>query len=207
MPPLPPISNVYRVVLKFISSGQNVANVLHYTQSTPGQTAVLAELASGLDTLWNLHLKPQTGATVNLSTIDVTDLGPAGVATYTHTPGSARVGTNATPTLPNNVTACISVRTNLRGRSFRGRIYHVGLTEGMVAGDTIATPTVQALEAAYGNIMQVLVGGSSAVYDLGVLSYYTNNQLRGTPVFSRATSVTCDPFVDSQRRRLAGRGA
>lgn len=168
---------------------------------------MLLELGAAYDNWWNVNLKPNVPNTVQLIDVDITDLGPAGRATQTFTPTVARIGTQASAALPNNVAACISLKTDYRGRSFRGRIYHVGLTEIDVTGDQILAAKVTALETAYTALKSITVPTVGTIYTLGVLSYYANKAIRGVPVYTPVTAVLCDTWVDSQRRRLTGRGS
>jgi len=119
------------------------------------------------------------------------------------------VGVRADNVLPQNVTMAVSFRTPNRGRSYRGRNYVVGLGEGQVANDIVgATWTVGYVDAyaALPSYLPVVLGDPQ--WNWVIASRYTNNAPRTTGVFSSVTAVqVTDDYVDSQRRRLSGRGS
>jgi len=109
------------------------------------------------------------------------------------------------PPLPNNVTICASLRTGQIGRSARGRFYWPCLAETQVDGNTVN-------QAALTNISTALNALKSEISDhmfaWVVVSYRHNNAPRtGGPVYFVINNITfTDDTVDSQRRRLPGRG-
>jgi len=114
------------------------------------------------------------------------------------------VGTADGETLPANVSAVISLKTPYRGRSYRGRIFFVGLTVNQTLGSKVDDDVRSALDASfdYWDLLDV----SGEPYALVVLSRFTNKAPRTTGIHTDvqrfATSIVCG----SQRRRLPGRG-
>jgi hypothetical protein len=108
--------------------------------------------------------------------------------------------------MPNNVAIVMSLKTGLRGKSFRGRIYHVGLSDAVVTANAVTTVQRDALVAGYSLLTTFAGATGEAIFNLVVLSYYASSVLRPTPIATPVTSVTSDGIVDSQRRRLPGRG-
>lgn len=101
--------------------------------------------------------------------------------------------------LPSEVTIAISLRTGRTGRSYRGRLYHVGLGEDNVVGDLISDGYRTNLIAAYASLI-----ADPQVHDFywGVASFYTNGAARPSGVLTPYTQVTIvDRIVDSQRKR------
>jgi len=78
--------------------------------------------------------------------------------------------------------------------------------EAQVTGDAVDAATVTTLKNAYGALMNLAGSPNGTIYKLGVLSYYAAGQIRVPPVFTPAVSIETDGYVDSQRRRLTGRG-
>jgi hypothetical protein len=103
--------------------------------------------------------------------------------------------------MPNSIASVVSIKTALRGRSYRGRIYHMGIPDAHVTDNLMGTAQVTALQAAYQAAVLLAIAGNPD-FRLGVLSYYNLGNLRGTPVFTPATEVSVDARVDSQRRRM-----
>jgi hypothetical protein len=137
--------------------------------------------------------------------VKVTDLSSVSGFSLTLTGSLPIAGGNASPALPNNTALVITKRTLQRGRSFRGRIFHPGLTENQVTANQVAGATVSALVAAYENFKGFTLTDGEAV--LCVLSRYSGGNARVTGLMTPVENFTSDGFIDSQRRRLPGRGA
>lgn len=107
---------------------------------------------------------------------------------------------------PNNVAACISLRTAQRGRSGHGRNFVPGIPNSVITLNTLDPDFITALEIAYQEL--VGAGSFSAGFELVVLSRQTGGALRavgiGIPVFS-VTMV--GNSVRSMRSREIGHGA
>lgn len=107
---------------------------------------------------------------------------------------------------PNNCTMAVSFRTSLSGRSNRGRNYVPCLTNSQVTGNNIDTTWAQSVVDAYA---QLLFGGGAlpAGWVWVVVSRFTGGLPRVAGTFQEVFSVlVTDLVVDSQRRRLPGRG-
>lgn len=113
-------------------------------------------------------------------------------------------GTQVSPLMPANVTIAVSLRTGLAGRSFRGRHYWTGLSEGQVAGDFITTGVNTGILAAI-NALRVAL--QAADFTWCIVSRTANGVPRTTGVATAITTVfTVDTRVDTMRRRLLGEG-
>lgn len=203
---LPAAEGVTKAVLNFTWDQQLCANVMHFVEVGGVQAPDPQELAERLALWWEASVKVAVAQSVSLVSVSATDLSSdaePGVIVTTGLPESGSVGQVS---LPNNVSCVMSLRTGLRGRSFRGRIYHVGLAEGMVVDNRVSTVPLADLVGAYGLLTNLAGGGGEPVHQIAVLSYFANNALRSSPVATPVTSVTSDGIIDSQRRRLPGRG-
>ena len=106
--------------------------------------------------------------------------------------------------LPLGIAACVSFRTDKRGRSFRGRVYVGGLPNAVInTVTTFATASMTALAEAFASLV---TGAASAGYDMVVASKQHNGEVVSPAAQNLITSITADALMDSQRRRLAGRG-
>lgn len=112
------------------------------------------------------------------------------------------VGTAASPQCPNNVTVAIAWRTGLRGRSFRGRTYHIGMSTTYTITNQLVSTVPAPMLAAYTTLISL---GVAPVFHLGVLSRQINKVVQNPRVFTPVTACTLDINLDSQRRRLAGK--
>lgn len=124
---------------------------------------------------------------------------------HTDTTISGEMGSNGTAAQANNVTLAIARKTGHRGRSTQGRIYWPGISDAMMDGVT------QILSSAAANIVAAITATDAAVASAGWTPVTVSFQHDG--VVSSAGVVTpisawevTDLRVDSQRRRLAGRG-
>lgn len=117
--------------------------------------------------------------------------------------GANQNGEETSPCLPNNVTVALKLMTGLGGRGRRGRKYHIGLCENQVAFSHL-DPTFQTtLLVRYQDWVDDML---SSEYPIVVVSYYINKLIRPNPLVTPVTNVLLDPIIDSQRRRLPGRG-
>jgi hypothetical protein len=206
MPPLPPANGVVRLLPQFNYNGEKCNNVLHYKGDSAYTQTDLENLCAAWRAIWDTRFKPIVPATLSLDYITAIDLSPNPIAQVDWTTGMPIIGTDASPSLPNHVTVAVSFRTAQRGRSYRGRAYHVGLTEADVTANTVASAHLTSMQTAYEDIMAVSSGAAVDFWKLHVLSYFSNGSVRQTPVATLVTGIAINPTIDSQRRRLPGRG-
>lgn len=106
-------------------------------------------------------------------------------------------GTRPGFSLPGHVAHAIQWDSANRGRSFRGRSYITNLSESDVDGDSVST--------AFLNLEANLAGAIIGTYVGGRFTFAVGSRkLQGS---TAVASYKLDPIVDSQRRRLSGRGA
>lgn len=206
MPKLPAVPGVVQLVLDYVQDGQDIKNVLHYANAEIGGPIDGTAAAALLKAQWVSSIKPLQTNDLRLERINALALWENAGPAVIHSTGLPADGGITMAGLPNNCCLCMSTRTALRGRSYRGRIYHPGLTELHVTKNAVDGAHATALLAAYETIRLLEGGPDSAVYQLQVVSYFADNQMRGTPVVTPVVSITTDGYIDSQRRRLPGRG-
>jgi hypothetical protein len=134
-----------------------------------------------------------TGPQVSLAA-DVTDVG-------TSTPNIYALGS----------TFVVSFRTDLRGRSFRGRNYVIGLTEDMVDGNSLEAGVSEPWRLAYAHLGTLVADIDWTWVVVSRFSGVSGSPPEPTPRVAGVTTpitsvVVVDQFIDSQRRRLSGRG-
>jgi hypothetical protein len=183
--------------------GQQVESVFHVDSGDPWTVDHLTSMAQLFKDWWNGHIKTIEIEDVSLNSILATDLSTETGASIEYTTGMPIPGTGSGTALPNNVALAIHWSSGLRGRSYNGRTYHFGLVASMVVGSTMYGPSLTAIEAAY----QALLTAVNATADnLCVLSRYHNKAKRTEGIGTEILSLSIDATVDSQRRRLPGRG-
>lgn len=198
----PNVPNVAQVEMIYTASNERVENVYH-VQGTSGwddaSLTLLVAAFSSWETATARALRHDGIILVLMRAWDMTT--PTGAAVEIT---ASTVGTNATGHLPNNVTASVKHNTGLRGRSFRGRTYWIGLakgdidTSGQSLTNTAATNITSALETLRTTVFPN--GGK-----LGVVSLVSGGAYRPVGLFSPTIQmVMVDQYIDSQRRRLIG---
>jgi hypothetical protein len=114
-------------------------------------------------------------------------------------------GLGASPGLPGSVAFVITKVTALRGRSFRGRIYHIGLSEADVTGNTVGVASADSILQGWVQYRTAVETASAS--NMSVVSCEANGVPRLIGVATPVTALVLrDNSVDSQRRRLPGRG-
>lgn len=189
-------------------SGQELVNVFHYQQDsllTVGEAGV--DLARG----WESAVMPDFlntfspgGAIHMLQIRGVTDP----TYGYDYDISGHPVGTGpGGDDLPPQVSAVITWKTGLIGRSFNGRTFcwpagEAGQNRGNISS-AYATYLSDFADAAMAFGPGVLYGS----WKMGVLSQYHAGEKRETPVFTPITQAVVRTVLCGQRRRRAGVGA
>lgn len=199
-----PVSNTAQVELLYSFDVQPIETVLHYIGVTGLDSTKLTNLANSIITYWKASLVSHFVSTVQLQNVKVTDLTTQTGPTVTVPVTSGNVGTRAGAQMPNNVAWCFTKRTAQRGRSFRGRLYHFGMSEADVTGNVFSATEGNSLLSAYGGLLGVT--NTDGTWTMAVVSRYSGNQPRITGIATPVIALTTDGVVDSQRRRLPGRG-
>lgn len=186
---------------------QVVENVYHVIQGD-GATAPTVDQMTAVATAFknweNVTAKAEHSNSLGLYNILVKDLTSRDAPAIDYQTGLPIQGANVGQALPGNVTVAIKWETGFRGRSFRGRTYHVGMTATQVLGDQLVVGTQASLLAIY----RALIADVFAVpgCELGVVSYASHNAWRAAGLFTPIIDCSINADLDSQRRRLAGRG-
>lgn len=198
--PFVPCPNTAQVSMRYLQQDEKVENVYHFLGAAPWTSTLLAALGVAMEsweTTYMLGLRCnniqfQVAYSVDLAVQD----GEWDVS------GTPVDGTRTSAPLPNNVSFAVKYITSKRGRSFRGRTYHIGLTEDALATgqQQLTSGFLTGLEAGYRHLVTLTWPNSA---QLVVRSIRHNNAYRSVGVMTPVKDVTAtDPVVDSQRRRL-----
>lgn len=199
-----PVPGIVQAELIYNWNSQVVETVLHFEPDNPPTPALMIELGVELVTWWSGGLKGFMSNMITLTQVKLTDLSTATAPVINHTALLPQTATNASPSMPNSVTVAITKRTILRGRSYRGRIYHPGLVEAQVLNNAIDPPSLVNIIAEYAEQISFTTPGAN--WNMVVISRQENNVPRTTGIHTGVLSLSSDGVVDSQRRRLPGRG-
>jgi hypothetical protein len=202
--PFVPNGNVAMVELRMVIDGQKVENTLYFSGEPPLTPTTLNDLAVIVESWWADNISPILSTTLSLNEIVVTSLASETAPQIVFTTGLPDTGGNANAALPNNVSWAIKFNTANRGRSGRGRNFIVGLTEEVVSASQLNVITAAQLVDGYLDLLADLSGGD---WTWVVYSRFEDKVERTTGLAQEVISVGyTDLIVDSQRRRLPGRG-
>lgn len=201
--PFVPFPRVAKAELIYRQDGQVTENVLHYQALATFGPEAMEQLAEQLVFQWNAVLKPLTHSSTSLIAVRITDLQSISSPVLEYVTGLPIVGTQAGIALPNNVTVVAKLITASRGRSFRGRVYQVGMSANAISVNVLTSAYRTSLKAAW---LTMLSMGGESDWRLVVASRISNGAPRGEGVSTIVTDVSVNPTLDSQRRRLPERG-
>jgi hypothetical protein len=109
---------------------------------------------------------------------------------------------------PGSATVAIHRATGLSGKKAKSRIYHIGLNSGEAPlGNVLGSGVGVVLINLYEALRTAILADSSATWTYGypqrIVDHVKLTTANFIPVFGHSLT---DQFVDSQRRRLTGRG-
>lgn len=202
--PFIPADDVLQVEFLITCNGQRVENVVHYYADAAWTITDMTAFGTPLVTWWVNNIRPLVHTGTSLRAIRMTDMRAAIAPVIEFNTGLPSVGSGAGASLPNSVSTVITKRTTLRGRSYRGRIYTYGMMETQMDGDAINPAVTTSYINAWNAALTFTVG--AITWNMVVLSRYANNAPRANGEHTAVLNFTSDGIVDSQRRRLSGRG-
>lgn len=196
--------NLVEVEIRAVSDGQHIENRITVDVLTDPTPEILDTLATAVWNWCDDSYSLQLPDTVAIEAVVATDLSQ--IDGFQVTVGPAPLpGAVGGGSLPLNATLCFSLRTTSRGRSARGRLYILALPATQVTQNTVGSTYTT-------NVVTILEGLKDAIEALGyswvVASYISEGAPRpGGPVYYAINNIiVVDRTVDSQRRRLPGRG-
>lgn len=198
------VQNTVMAEFRFTSGGVLLENTLYFERNVAVDIPSMTALGVTLENWWDVNIKPLQIPAISYREVFLTDLTDQNAPTASQNALSGATGTHLTgSSMPFNVTCSISFRTNQRGRSFRGRNYVIGLATDQVSGNSLVAVQANLYEAAYADIFPTIPADWTWV----VVSRFKDKAPRPVGVTTPIVSaVFTDTTLDSQRRRLPGRG-
>lgn len=211
--PFVPVPQTFLVEVKCLWRGQLVENTIWVQDITgpltPERAVSLALLMEGWFTSTYLTLVSE-GVTYLASVVTGQEAldSPRAVQAASGFSGGA-----PTPSQANNVSLAISFQTGLRGRSFHGRNFIIGVPGTLIEGNDVDVAFRNDIQAAYITLQSDL--------DENTFAHVIASRFSGSTIVDgekvptpRVTGITTpvltyaffDSVVDAQRRRLPGRG-
>lgn len=200
----PGTNNLALVEARFTWNGQEVENRLHFRHDAAPSPSVsqLEALLGYVDERIINDWLPLMATTVTYRECYAETY--AGASSIAATLLGTGAGTASGESLPGNSTLCLSLRSASVGRSRRGRFYTIGMTEGQQTGGVVTTGYRNAWLTTMSALLGATIGDD---WYLCVASFISGGVARETGFLTDVTQViTVNDFVDSQRRRLQGRG-
>jgi len=188
---------VVKAALIFKRDTRTFVNTLHFSDSTGWDSTKMQALAADLVDWWHTSYRTAMGVAVTLVQVQVRLLDPANPLAVDYTIGLPEGGAIIEGLEAANVTSTMSWRTGLAGRKYRGRIYVPAITEGQTNQDDTLTSTMAARLATVATyFLTHLIAGTRfpTIFHLG------------PDTFTNITTFVIENILDSQRRRLPGRG-
>lgn len=207
--PFVPAVNVAAVELRFTLDGENVENTMAFAFEGEIFGPDLAALGGALKLWWTINLQPLLVTALSLNEIYLADQTTETSGVRSYTTGLPLTGVIAEEPPPNNVAACVSFRTEQRGRAHRGRNYICGFSNSAVFSSTLDSAWMADVIAAYDAL-------GAAIFSDGwthvVLSRFFGSTIvdgkkvptpRETAVITPVTNyIFTDNTSDSMRGRL-----
>lgn len=204
-----PVANTAMVELRQQLDGEEIENTTYWTTTGAWTIGGLQALANFLADWWVDSLAQYLSSAIKLNEAFATDLTTNTSPVASYTTGLPAFGLVGQESEPNNVAACLSIRTANRGRSNRGRNYIAGIPGGSVTQNTLSSDWMANVHAAYTGLKTDALAND---FTMVVVSRYSGFTIVGgkkkpTPrAAGLITPVTnfswTDDTVDSLRTRL-----
>lgn len=203
--PFVPVPNTVMVEAIFEMDGQIVENTYYFenVDSSTDAGGIMA-LLQVIRTTIQEDLMPLLSSVIGLVRLVGTLLDAVDSIGITLSLPSPFLGGVVGEHLPNNVSYTVSFVTALRGRSFRGRNYIAGIPADGADGNQIDPTFRTGLLSFYDTLRNAV---ATEGWTMVVVSRTSNGAPRVTGVTTPINAITTyDTYLDSQRRRLPGRG-
>lgn len=194
-----PVPATMRVAITFEdNAGNQAANVIHVRSTTPPVDGTTLNTVAGvvedwLDATWS-SFSPTTWRAINIDILDLT------VDDSLFLSSAVDVqGLDTAEPLPSFNTVAISLRSAFAGRSRRGRLYHVGMSDSRVAGDYVTEAAATTYINGYESLRSAFLADD---LEWVVVSYVADGAPRVSPLVTPITNITLtDRKIDHQLRR------
>lgn len=180
------------------TEGQRWQSGLWFAKTGFDESDIL-DLVNAVYTCYNSYLKGMLSSSNYFGPFEGIDMRTQGNPIVYGDDGPT-AGTSGGERVPRNAAAVLTLRTNKRGRSFRGRMYYGGFTESEIDGGPISDDMKVALLNFAGC---VLIESGAIGWIFSVRSGVQNKQKLGTAVLTPITLAEVrSNIVGTQRRRL-----
>lgn len=200
------VPHAVKVAMRYLVDGLPMYNVLNVLCPGPASPADLTAIAGVFQAWWNAELRPSLSGAQQWLGADLYALDGPGSPVLVYNNSGVLTGSLAGGVYPPNVSICVSFKTGLSGRSYRGRLYMPGMPNvAPVSGGFTDAGSVAFWLPRFDAIRTRLV---AAGYQLCIVSLYSGTNPDGSKherpvgIATPVITVSMDRRVDSQRRRL-----
>lgn len=212
--PFVPCPNVAEFVLHQTLDGQHVVNVFHIKNEEGWGAASLALMCETVKDWVVAQLRGISAPQLVYNSVSARDLTTEmGIVAESSFPPNT-TGSATGIASPGNVALAVGHKTGFAGRSARGRTFIAGISESMTANADIGDTYRVAAQNIFNALITAVFNGGGVWGVLSRFSGYTQTAPkykkvptpRGVGLFLPIIVNIADSIVDSQRRRLPGRG-
>lgn len=202
--PFIPIPNSATLCFDFTTAGQNWQFCVTVRKSAGSITPTDLDNIAGIgQSWWTNNLMAIFGNENTLRQTRATDQQVQGGPQSINTINQAGSGGGSTA-MPLNVAHVMSLRTEKRGRSYRGRVFTGGWPSVTIASQVDFTGA--ATTARINALVALQVALDVAGFDLVVPSKQHNGVVTNPAETNEVIAITADAHMDSMYKRLFGRG-
>lgn len=199
-----PVPNTAMFELRYTLWGQQIENTLWFEEALPWNAGTIATQCEVLHDWVVAELFPTLSVDLTLREVFGTSMESDTAPTGSFVPASPPAGDVPSNAEAGSVAFGVTFRTGMRGRSFRGRNYVPGIPQSSRSGNQATVAFANTIQAAY----QQLTGAIPEMLGTWVVvSRFSGGLPRVTGVTTPVVQAAYhDLNLDSQRRRLTGRG-
>lgn len=200
-----PVPNAAEVDIIASLFGQIVENTLTFVSTGTFSPTQLLQLATTVGGWWVANMLPNLSSDYIYLRTEAKDISSVGGATAVNPTGVGTPGASS-GSAPGGTAAAVSFRTAFGGRSYRGRNYIAGVPISQLVGNQLFPGFLDAIVAVY-NTLETALHADLPAADWCVASRYTAGAPRVAGITTQIVAAVATNYdVDSQRRRLTGRG-
>lgn len=201
-----PVPLTVMAEMRYLLDNQECENVLYFKFPVEPADVDLADLAVGLLNWWTDHLRAWQVNALQLKEIYLTPLVSATAETYSFVLTGTNNGAYLDEPEPNSVSFAVKFNTANRGKGSSGRNYALGIADEFVSQNTFSLTYVNGIVGAYNNLQLEVAAILPAVEWVHVRRVINKVKLPVGQTYPVQSATFTDQTVDSQRRRLPGRG-
>lgn len=198
-----PVENVMKCELVFGQDSTVFENTLYFKKDAAIVGADFIPMGEFLRDWWDDNLSGLISTSTFLAKILMADLTVQNGIGFEFSDTLPINGGEPTDALPLNCAITVKLSTGFRGRGYRGRNYIGGLVDASAIKSMINTSVGVQIIAAYDLL---ITQTAMPAFTLCVVSRVLNGVERAAGVATPVISASMDQVMDSQRRRLPGRG-